>query len=418
MANDNFTNTRDLLNALAEAMNLINPDIENHHQQTAYLAFMLAKRIGLSERSVEMSVYAGLLHDVGSVVLEGRKTVMEIESDVRKLSIIGASMLRDVPSLDGIADIIELCQLSWTDLLKNSEKCGGAICDTHRIASLIHLSDTVSLMLKQGEPVLNQMKCIKDVIGKLGGREYSQEAVQAFLDLTEIEYIWFDMLYHPTILALLINELHYISLERTAELTKIMSRIIDYQSAFTAMHSAGVSASAQKLAELAGFSLEDCIMMKIAGDLHDVGKLKVPKRILEKPGKLTAEEFNIIKEHPYNTRLILMGVQNFEKVADWAGYHHEKLNGRGYPFHFGADRLDTGSRILAVADIFSAITERRPYRDSMPKGQVMSVLKENADRGDICKDVVALLFDHYDEIDSARAVASEEAGKRYFESFN
>lgn len=131
-----------------------------------------------------------------------------------------------------------------------------------------------------------------------------------------------------------------------------------------------------------------------------------------------AEEFNIIKEHPYNTRLILMGVQNFEKIADWAGYHHEKLNGRGYPFHFGADRLDTGSRILAVADIFSAITERRPYRDSMPKGQVMSVLKENADRGHICKDVVALLFDHYDEIDSARAVASEEAGKRYFESFN
>ena len=308
----------------------------------------------------------GFCHDVGSVVLEGRKTVLEIESDVRTLSTIGAGMIRDISELDGIADIIEL--------LKISEKCDKTVCDTQRIASLIHLSDTVSLMLKHDEPVLNQIKCIKEVIGKLGASEYSQEAVNAFMDLTEIEFIWFDMLYHPTILSAFINELHHISLERTAELIKIMSRIIDYQSAFTAMHSAGVSASAQKLAELAGMSREDCIMMKIAGDLHDVGKLKVPKAILEKPGRLTDEERNIIKEHPYNTRLVLMPIQGFGKIADWAGYHHEKLNGNGYPFHFGADVLDTGSRILAVADIFSAITERRPYRDSMTKEKAMSVL--------------------------------------------
>ena len=137
------------------------------------------------------------------------------------------------------------------------------------------------------------------------------------------------------------------------------------------------------LAELAGMSREDCIMMKIAGDLHDVGKLKVPKAILEKPGRLTDEERNIIKEHPYNTRLVLMPIQGFGKIADWAGYHHEKLNGNGYPFHFGADVLDTGSRILAVADIFSAITERRPYRDSMPKEKAMSVLTgKNTDTSD------------------------------------
>ena len=158
-------------------------------------------------------------------------------------------------------------------------------------------------------------------------------------------------------------------------------------------------------------------MMRIAGDLHDVGKLKVPKAILEKPGRLTDEEFNIIKEHPYNTRLILMGIQNFSKIADWAGFHHEKLNGRGYPFHYDGSYLDTGSRILAVTDIFSAITEKRPYRDSMPKDKVIAVLKENADRGDICKDITALLYDNYDEVDKARYTASEEAGQRYFESF-
>ena len=138
MQNENFINTRDLLGALAEAMNFINPDIENHHQQTAYLAYMLARHLGLCSKNIEQTVYAGLLHDVGSVVLEGRKTVLEIESDVRTLSTIGAGMIRDISELDGIADIIELCQLSWTELLKISEKCDKTVCDTQRIASLIH----------------------------------------------------------------------------------------------------------------------------------------------------------------------------------------------------------------------------------------------------------------------------------------
>lgn len=106
---------------------------------------------------------------------------MILLSDVRTLSTIGVGMIRDISELDGIADIIELCHLSWTELLKISEKCDKTVCDTQRIASLIHLSDTVSLMLKHDEPVLNQIKCIKEVIGKLGASEYSQEAVNAFM---------------------------------------------------------------------------------------------------------------------------------------------------------------------------------------------------------------------------------------------
>ncbi|MBP3873200.1 MAG: HD domain-containing protein, partial [Lachnospiraceae bacterium] len=78
--------------------------------------------------------------------------------------------------------------------------------------------------------------------------------------------------------------------------------IIDYRSPFTAMHSAGVAASARELARLYGMSEEDCKKMEIAGRLHDVGRLRVPNSILEKPGKLTDDEFDIVKEHPYYTR--------------------------------------------------------------------------------------------------------------------
>ena len=164
------------------------------------------------------------------------------------------------------------------------------------------------------------------------------------------------------------------------------------------------------------YTLLDKELLICGAAIHDIGKLKVPRAILEKNGRLTDEEFNIIKEHPYFTRLILMGVDGFGKIADWAGFHHEKLNGRGYPFGFGADELDLGSRIMAVADIFSAITEVRPYRDGMPKEQAIKVMRENVSSGAICGDITALLLDHYDEVDEARSSASREAGKRYFES--
>ena len=210
------------------------------------------------------------------------------------------------------------------------------------------------------------------------------------------------------------GDMHDVSLEQTVVLTKLMSRIIDFRSSFTAMHSAGVAASAKALAKLAGMSEADCMKMEIAGNLHDVGKLRVPNEILEKPGKLTDEEFNKIKEHPYYTRLILMDVEGFDEIADWAGFHHEKLNGNGYPFHFDGSLLSLGSRIMAVADIFSAITEERPYRKPMSREQAMKVMWENVERGDICGNIVKLLEDNYDTVNAARMKKSLEAGERYF----
>lgn len=182
------------------------------------------------------------------------------------------------------------------------------------------------------------------------------------------------------------------------------------------MHSAGVSASAVALAKHAGLSETECVMMWIAGHMHDVGKLKVPRAILEKPGRLTEEEFNIIKEHPYYIRKILSNVEGFDRISDWAAFHHEKLNGNGYPFHLSSSGLDTGARIMAVADIFSAVTEVRPYRTGMSRAQTEDVLSAQVRSGGIDGDLVGLLMDNYDEIDSERDKASRTEGKNYYAS--
>ena len=244
------------------------------------------------------------------------------------------------------------------------------------------------------------------------------EAVEAFLKLRPIELVWLDAMENPDYLFYFTGDLHKISLEKAASLTKLMSRIIDFRSSFTAMHSAGVAASAVELARLAGMSEEDCLKMKIAGYLHDVGKLVVPRAILEKPGKLTSEEFNVIKEHPYYTRLVLKDIDGFEEITNWASLHHEKLDGNGYPFHFNAQQLDLGSRIMAVADIFSAITEVRPYREGMKRDKAIQVLQEDVAKGAICSHIVDLLIANYEQIDSARDLESRKEGKRYFDDLN
>ena len=411
-----FTNIRSLLGALAKAMNLINPDMEHHHEQTAYLAYLIGMERKMDVEDLHLMIYAALLHDVGSVVWEKQQSVLEIEKQAKYVSAMGARMLRDLKRFEEIADVIEICENSYQENQKLAAEKGGRYPVYIEIADAIHLADTVSIILKEEVPVLNQVESICEVIEECRGREYSPENVDAFLQVSKREFIWLDIMWNPSFLMVFTGEMHPVSLEEAVELTGIMSRIIDFRSPFTAMHSAGVAASAKKLAQLAGMSEEECLMMEIAGNLHDVGKLRVPRAILEKPGKLDEEEFNVIKEHTYYTRLILMDVDGFEQIADWAGFHHEKLNGRGYPFHFDKSQLDKGSRIMAVADIFSAITEERPYRKGMTKEQALKVLHENVESGGICGEIVALLEAHYEEVDAARDARSREAGKRYFAS--
>ena len=420
-----FTTTRSLLNALAKAMNLINPRIEDHHQQTAYLAYQIGVEMGIETEDLHMIVSAALLHDVGTIVMPLTENLAEYEEHRREIAHIGADMIRDLKPFESIAGIIELCQNSYQENIQFAERkaCRRALQGNEfqvsvkqciDIAEAIRMADIISVLWDKDEGILNQVGKIREAIEAGRGKEFSDRAVDAFIRVSRREFIWMDFILNPSFLDFFVGEMHEVSLEQTVELTQLMSRIIDFRSPFTAMHSAGVAASAKALAKLAGLDEESCMKMEIAGNLHDVGKLRVPNEILEKPGKLTDEEFNRVKEHPYYTRLILMDVEGFEEIADWAGFHHEKLNGRGYPFHFDGGFLSLGSRIMTVADIFSAITEERPYRKPMSREQAMKVMWENVESGGICRNIVQLLEDNYDVVNDARMKKSLEAGARYF----
>jgi HD-GYP domain-containing protein (c-di-GMP phosphodiesterase class II) len=114
--------------------------------------------------------------------------------------------------------------------------------------------------------------------------------------------------------------------------------------------------------------------MKIAALLHDIGKLAIPNHILDKPGRLSTNEYSIIKSHAYYTKLILGNISGMEEIAPWAANHHETLRGTGYPEGIGEERLCHKSRVLAVCDVYQALTEDRPYRDGMKKEKALEII--------------------------------------------
>ncbi|HDH02592.1 MAG TPA: HD domain-containing protein, partial [Nitrospirae bacterium] len=135
--------------------------------------------------------------------------------------------------------------------------------------------------------------------------------------------------------------------------------------------------------------------------------------ILEKEARLTTEEIRVIKSHTFHTYRILEHISALDIINAWGSFHHERIDGAGYPFHHEGRDLSLGSRIMAVADVFTAITEDRPYRKGMSKDKATAVLRQMADDMALDSSIVSLLFHNFDEINSFRETAQKASVKEY-----
>ncbi len=166
--------------------------------------------------------------------------------------------------------------------------------------------------------------------------------------------------------------------ERLDTICEAFSEVVDAKSPFTFRHSRGVAVAAHQIALQLGLSSERVTFIRRAALLHDLGKLGVSNTILDKPGRLDAGERSAIEVHPTQTRAILSQVAAFREMACVAGEHHEKLDGTGYPDRRVAQDLRLESRVLAVADIYGALSEDRPYRPGMDPDRIKSILSAEA----------------------------------------
>ena len=165
--------------------------------------------------------------------------------------------------------------------------------------------------------------------------------------------------------------------ERVDKICTAFAEVIDAKSPYTYHHSVGVAKAAVDIAEGLGLASATVTLVRRAALLHDIGKLSVSNAILEKPGKLTQAEWTVMKQHPVYTRLILQTIAGFEHLAFVAGAHHERMDGKGYPDGLRGEQLPLTARIICVADVFQALTEKRPYRDSLPLEVVFNMMEQD-----------------------------------------
>jgi len=402
----------DLVLALSDTLDLASPKLTGHHLEVAYIAGELAKEYGLSgEQQIEL-VMAGALHDIGALSLAEKTALMEFEVPNPSMhSEMGYRLMKTFAPFSGLAELVRFHHVEWNDG-EGLDRCGQLVPPGSHI---LHLADRISALRRRDEHVLNQVEDIRERITAESGTMFMPDLVDAFARLSEKQAFWLNAA-SPNIVATLLQnrEPQAVSLGKPGllALAEFFARIIDFRSKLTATHSAGVSAVGEALGELAGFSDLNCRMMRIAGYLHDLGKLVVPQELLEKPGKLTKDEYNIIYSHPFFTHKALQRIRGFDTIDAWASSHHERLNGRGYPSHPEKD-LGPGARMLAVADVFTAIMEDRPYHKDIPVKTALQIIQQQADSLELDKDVTALLKRNLARINTVRLKAQRTAEKAY-----
>ena len=405
----------DLAMCLSSAMDLVSPVLVNHHKQVAHIAFSIGVTLGLTREERNELALAGLLHDSGALSAKDRLNTLQFELvGPHKHAEAGYLLLKNFEPLSTVALLVRYHHVPWNEGTGSEFKGRQVPMGSH----ILHLADRIAVLINKQQQVLGQVKTICDKVEEQSGRMFVPRLVDAFKSLANKESFWLDAT-SESITSVLrrSSELQTVELDMKGilGLTNLFRQIIDYRCRFTATHSSGVAASAEALARLAGFSERECRMMKVAGYLHDLGKLAVPAEILEKPARLTKDEFNIIRSHSFHTYRTLESISDFDIINAWGAFHHERLDGNGYPFHIEGDDLPAGSRIMAVADVFTAITEDRPYRKGIPNDSALHVLQQMADNSALDSNIVSLLKLHLDDINSFRIAAQAASVEEYQE---
>lgn len=396
-----------LLSAFSFALDCVEAELihvtSNHGKRVAYMSVCMAEKMGVSDDALRDLAACALLHDNALTQYINEEFYSDISNiDTLKVSsdditprqlgmhcIYGEKNLEKYPFKTGVKDVI----------LYHHEEADGSgpfekkWTEVPLFARIIHFSDMLDAFCKAqkfDEDVFNKAV---HFIEKNKDKRFDSEVTKMFFDAFDKdefsrlgdehieEYFWEKV---PC-------EKSFYSFNVLKDLADLFAKIIDYKSEFTSRHSLGVARTASKISEIMGYDKVICDKMYLAGTLHDVGKIAIGNEILEKPARLTDEEFAKMKSHAGYTYMILSKVDGFEEIRDIAAFHHERLDGSGYPFGKMADELTTLQRIMACADIYQALTEKRPYKDGMNHDKACEILKDMADKNWIDKNITEVI---------------------------
>jgi HD-GYP domain-containing protein (c-di-GMP phosphodiesterase class II) len=402
----------DLVFAVSSALDLVSPAVVDHHLRVARIARAIARQLNLPGEQQGDILLAAALHDAGAFSLRERLDIMRFELErPQEHADAGYRLLKSFPHFERAADMVRFHHLPWEDRR-------GEISQGHPVplgSHLLHLADRVSVLPVNWSRATGLGREDLRAVVEGSGSRFVPEFVEALLEAAANPGFRREIGAHgdgdvredPSLGAATLSESDFRSL------AKLFWQLVDYRSRFTATHTSGVAAVAAFLAPLAGVTGAAGRRLAIAAGLHDLGKLAVPCETLDKERPLNREEHAALRDHPLHGWRILGRVRGLEQINTWASYHHERLDGSGYPFHVPGEMIPRESRIVAVADVFTAVTEERPYRRGMSPREAVGVLRDMANGGALDGDVVETMVANREEAAAVRRLAQEGASTRY-----
>lgn len=328
-------------------------------------------------------VLSAMLHDLGVVPLGLKPDDLLFEKEMDAHSRAGWLLLRTCPQLEEESWLVRYHHFSWPtiqNLPETNRRFG-------ELANLINLADHMDISAQSGFSPRQLRASLKNQAGRLFCSDY----VEAARDLLFTPDLFPSLSEAARHLTLPPTEDLALSMDGSIALAYLFARIIDSRSHFTAAHSITVASLGLLLHQLSGGLEDDAQPMYLAGLLHDVGKLGVPLELIEKKGRLTQSEFAWVSEHAELSYKTLSSLPTFQRVAVWAAFHHERLDGSGYPRGLTARDLPMESRIIAVSDVLAALTEQRPYRRALPAREALKVLDSMARSRTLDGDLVEIV---------------------------
>jgi putative nucleotidyltransferase with HDIG domain len=414
-----------ILSALSFALDLTEGGVMGHAVRSCLIGMKLAAELGVSREGQDSLYYALLLKDAGCSSNAGRMSEMTggddraIKRDMKledwtqvSWSVLGVLWKNVLPGAGPFSRAVRITEMSIHRQRNNEEmiqlRCGRGA----QIALKIGLGEPAARAIHHLEehwdgsgypdslrgaeiPIASRIMAVAQhldffalergehtamrVLQGHSGSWFDPELVKIAASLGRSGELWSGK--NPDECRRRVLELapesagatSAIQIDRVCE---AFAEIVDAKSAFTSSHSAGVAQAALKIAEQLGMKNERCRMIWRAALLHDVGKLSISNAILDTPSKLNAKQWAAVHQHPVHTQQILERIEPFAELAAVASRHHERLDGKGYPYGLSGEHLPLEARILAVADVYGALSEDRPYRPAFTGCEAIGIMRK------------------------------------------
>jgi len=391
---ENEMRISDLFISISRALDMGKIEILDHSSRVAYISLELANYLEFNKKEINKLVLTSLINNIGIMSVEEKRIIKNNfqlhEKFIERQSRNGANLLKKINFLPNIDNIILYSHHKW-----NGDNFDNVKEKKIPLASrIIFLADRIESLISEEKYILFQVDRILNKIKEKSGEWFDPDLVKAFLKLAKKESFWLNLetKEYNNILEEWGKETQIkINLKNLESLATILAHLIDRISPFTSRHSTGVSTIAAMLTHELGYEELEQRVIRIAGLFHDLGKLIIPAEIIEKEAELTDKEYKIIKQHSYYTYRLLKKIRGLGSMPEWAAFHHERLDGSGYPFRFSSEDINIGSRIMAVSDVFQALTEDRPYRSAFTISKALEIMEEMVENNKIDENIFLTL---------------------------